>query len=152
MCYHSGPEWTWEQWQWRGPPHSPKSQHHWNLAIRLFSVISRTLIEWSYTSAEEQSVYSTVPADLASHIWNYSTLCKQMRIKTHKGLYTIKHDQSTTSLSLLSLSLSLSLTHTHTHTLSLSLSLFSLSLSLSLRSFITRFIRKDICRLMTGRY
>ena len=24
-------------------PHSPKLQHHWNLAIRLFSVISRTL-------------------------------------------------------------------------------------------------------------
>ena len=43
-CYHSGPEWTWEQWQWRGTPHSPKLQHHWNLTIRLFSVISRTLM------------------------------------------------------------------------------------------------------------
>ena len=43
-CYHSGPEWTWEQWQWRGTPHSPKLQHCWNLTIRLFSVISRTLV------------------------------------------------------------------------------------------------------------
>ena len=34
----------WEQWQWRSALHSPKSQHHWNLTIRLFSVISRTLI------------------------------------------------------------------------------------------------------------
>ena len=25
-------------------PHSPKPQHHWNLTIRLFSVVSRTLI------------------------------------------------------------------------------------------------------------
>ena len=36
------PEWTWEQW--RGTPHSPKLQHCWNLTIRLFSVISRTLV------------------------------------------------------------------------------------------------------------
>ena len=43
-CYHSGPEWTWEQWQWRGTPHSPKLQHCWNLTIRLFSVISRRLV------------------------------------------------------------------------------------------------------------
>ena len=39
-CYHSGPEWTWEQWRWRGTPYSLKLQHHWNLTIRLFSVIS----------------------------------------------------------------------------------------------------------------
>ena len=43
-CYHSGPEWTWERWQWRGTSHSPKFQHHWNLTIRLFSVTSRTLV------------------------------------------------------------------------------------------------------------
>ena len=40
-CYHSGPEWTWEGWQWRGTPHSPKLQQY---TIRLFSVISRTLV------------------------------------------------------------------------------------------------------------
>ena len=43
-CYHAGPEWTWERWQWRGTPHSPKPLHHWNLTIRLFSVISRILV------------------------------------------------------------------------------------------------------------
>ena len=44
-CYHSGLEWTWERWQWRGTQHFPKLQHYWNLIIRLLSVISRTLTE-----------------------------------------------------------------------------------------------------------
>ena len=39
------PEWAWERWQWRGTPHSPKLQRYWSLTIRLFSVISRTLVE-----------------------------------------------------------------------------------------------------------
>ena len=39
-----GSEWTWERWQWRGIPHSPKLQHYENLTIRLFSVISRTRV------------------------------------------------------------------------------------------------------------
>ena len=43
-CYHCGAEWIRERWQWRGTPHSPKLQHCWNLTIRLFSVISRTLV------------------------------------------------------------------------------------------------------------
>ena len=43
-CYHAGPKWTKEQKQLRGAPHSQKPQHHWILTIRLFSVISRTLI------------------------------------------------------------------------------------------------------------
>ena len=43
-CYHSGWEWTWEQWQWKGIPRSPKFLHHWNLTIRLFNFISRTLV------------------------------------------------------------------------------------------------------------
>ena len=38
----------------------PKPQHHWNLTIRLLSVISRTLVRGgSYLSAVVQSVYST---------------------------------------------------------------------------------------------
>ena len=65
-CYHSGPEWTWERWQWRDTPHSPKLQHCWNLTIILFSVISGHLLGGgSYPSAEKQSVYSTAPADWA---------------------------------------------------------------------------------------
>ena len=43
-CYHSGPEWTWEWWQWRATPYSPKLQYYWNLPIRLFGVISRILV------------------------------------------------------------------------------------------------------------
>ena len=27
-CYHSRPEWTWEQCQWRDTPHSLKLQHY----------------------------------------------------------------------------------------------------------------------------
>ena len=44
-CYHSRPGWTWEQWQWKGTPNSPKLQHYWSLTIRLLIVISRTLMQ-----------------------------------------------------------------------------------------------------------
>ena len=45
-------------------PGSDGVQQYWNLIIRLFSVISRILIEGgAYPSAEKQSVYSTAPAD-----------------------------------------------------------------------------------------
>ena len=43
-------------------PHSPNLPN-WSRAIRLFNVISRTLIEGSYSPAEVQSVYFTAPAD-----------------------------------------------------------------------------------------
>ena len=69
MCYHSGSEWTWERWQWRSIPHSPKLQHYWSLTIRLFNVISRILVVGSNPSAEMQSVYSAVPADWANRWW-----------------------------------------------------------------------------------
>ena len=52
MCNHSRPKWTWEQWQWSSTPHSPKLQHYWNLNIRLFSVISRTLIGVFYSLSQ----------------------------------------------------------------------------------------------------
>ena len=42
-CYHFGPEWTWEWWQWRGTPYPPKLQD-WSLAIRFFNIISRNLV------------------------------------------------------------------------------------------------------------
>ena len=41
-CYNSGPERTWQWWQWRGTLHSPKLQHYWSLTIILFSIIFRT--------------------------------------------------------------------------------------------------------------
>ena len=37
----------------KGCPHSPKLQHHWDLAIRLFSFISRTLIGWCLTPLQK---------------------------------------------------------------------------------------------------
>ena len=43
-CYHSELKWNWDWRQWRGTPHSPNLQHYWNPTIRLFSVISRTLV------------------------------------------------------------------------------------------------------------
>ena len=52
----SGPGSNGNEW---GTLHSPKLQHYWNLCIRLFRVIIRTLV------AEKQSVYCTVPADCA---------------------------------------------------------------------------------------
>ena len=36
------PELIWEQWQWRGTPHS-QNLRGWSLAIRLFNVISKSL-------------------------------------------------------------------------------------------------------------
>ena len=67
MCYHSGPEWTWDQWQWRGSLHSPKVYHHRNLTIRIFTVILPGHSLWGfYPSAEVQSVYSAALADGAT--------------------------------------------------------------------------------------
>ena len=66
-CNRSWPEGTWERRQWRGTRHSTKPQHYWNLPIRLFRVINRTLVEEdSYSDAEKQSVYFTAPANWAS--------------------------------------------------------------------------------------
>ena len=54
-CYHFGSELTWEQWQWSGTQHSSKLQHYWSLAIRMFSVISRTLVGGSLTLLQRSS-------------------------------------------------------------------------------------------------
>ena len=52
-CYHSRPEWIWEQWQWRATPHSPKLQYYWSLTIKWFSVIDRTLFGWGLTPLQK---------------------------------------------------------------------------------------------------
>ena len=54
-CYHSRPQWTWEKWQWKGTLHSPKLQHNWNLTIRLFSVISVTLVDGGLSTLQRSS-------------------------------------------------------------------------------------------------
>ena len=46
---------TWMRWQWRCTPHSPKLQHHWNLTIRLFSVIFGSLVDGSPTPLQKSS-------------------------------------------------------------------------------------------------
>ena len=47
----------------------PKTPHYWNLTIRLFNVLSRTLVDWrSYPSVEMQLVYSTAPAYWAEKV------------------------------------------------------------------------------------
>ena len=63
---HSGPVWTRERWQRQGTPHSQEPQHFWSHTIRVFSVISRTVVgPRFYLRAEMQSVYSKAPADWA---------------------------------------------------------------------------------------
>ena len=44
--YHSGPEWTWERWQWRGTPHFPNLQHHWNHSSRILALHHKMNIWW----------------------------------------------------------------------------------------------------------
>ena len=54
----------------KSTPHSPKLQHYWRLTIRLFHVISRTLIMGeSYPSAEMQLVYPAAPAEWFEWTW-----------------------------------------------------------------------------------
>ena len=67
-------------------PHSSKLQN-WNFTIRLFSVISRTLIGGgSYPSAEMQSVNSTALDDWARLVWMklslFQTSCKSSLVGT----------------------------------------------------------------------
>ena len=51
----------------------------WNLTIRLFSVIYRTLVGGGcYPSAEIQSVYSTAPVDWAIHRFKCQTVLFQI--------------------------------------------------------------------------
>ena len=73
-----------EQWQWRGAPYSPKSQHYWDLTIRLFSVISGH--SWGVlSSAEVQSVYSTAPVDRASDFWTWIWEILKMALELAEG-------------------------------------------------------------------
>ena len=85
-CYHSKSEWTWEQWQWRAIKHSPKLQYYLSLTIRLFSVISWTLVGRgrSHPSAEMQPVYSTSHNISLIHplFWNLCTYWFQSIIST----------------------------------------------------------------------
>ena len=49
-----------EWWQWRGTPHSPKLHHYWNITIRLFNVISRTLVGTIYQPLRSGRIWHKV--------------------------------------------------------------------------------------------
>ena len=50
-------EWTLEAIAMEGAPHPPKLQHYWNLTIRLFSVICKTLIGGGLTPLQRCTGY-----------------------------------------------------------------------------------------------
>ena len=77
-CYHSRPEWPWEQWQWKSTPNSPKFQD-WSLTIRLFSVISRTLVFSTPLQRHSQHILQPQPSGLTSLM---SLLCLLYNIHT----------------------------------------------------------------------
>ena len=59
----SGVTTIWERWQWRGTLNYTKLQHYWNINIRLFWVLSRSLVGVGSYPAAEKSVYSAAPAN-----------------------------------------------------------------------------------------
>ena len=86
-CYHSGPEWTWEQCQWRGTPHSPNP--HWNLAIRLFSVISRTLVGEVLPLRRKPIGVFYSPSRLVKYLLIFLHLWKTMIILNYIALHFV---------------------------------------------------------------
>ena len=80
MCYHSGLRVGLGSMVIRTAPYSPKFLHHWNLTIRLFSVISRTFVGGgvSYPTEEVQLVHSIAPADWVIHSFNVKTVIFQI--------------------------------------------------------------------------
>ena len=96
--YQVLPLWTREQWQWRDTLHFPMLQNYWSLAIRLFSVISRTLAgEESYPSAEMQSVYSIAPAKKAAIF--FSPCLHQLLVNSRADLILLSLSSITTGRS-----------------------------------------------------
>ena len=65
-CFHSGPEWTREQWQSR-VHHIPQSSSITGVSPSdfLVSYLWHWLVGGSYPSVEMQSIYSTAPANWA---------------------------------------------------------------------------------------
>ena len=70
-CYHSGSEWTWEWWQWKGTPHSPK------LIICLYTVYCfRVLLFNANNWIKHQSNDQTGQFSI-SHLFALSSNVKQ---------------------------------------------------------------------------
>ena len=67
----------------RGTPHAPKLQHCWNLTIRLFSVISRTLVScWGLTLLQRCSQCILHPQPTGQSTW-YWTWCPELLVNTN---------------------------------------------------------------------
>ena len=85
--YHSRPEWTWEQWQWRGALHSPKPQHHWNLTIKLFRVINQTLVRGCLTPLHRCSRRILQPQPMGQWLcWGDSILPTAPELEQHQWM------------------------------------------------------------------
>ena len=87
-CYHSGPEWTWEQWQWRSTPHSPKLQHYYSFTIRWLSVITKHSLREGVLPLGREAVgvfYSlsrlgTVSPSVLMCLWAYMCACVRVSL------------------------------------------------------------------------
>ena len=121
-CYQSGSKWTWERWQWRSTPHSPKLQYYWNLTIRLFSVISRTLVGGGLTALQRSSWYILQPQPPGQKPFRLQKgiQCRSFRwfkfgfsFSLTGCLTKTKEPCTSSTLSYLSFFLSFSYTHTH---------------------------------------
>ena len=83
LLLQAGGSWGW--WKWRVSLYSLKLQHYWNPTIKLFSVISRTLVGGgSYPTAGMQSVRSKVPGHWASVV--VSVCLEEARQQLHKNV------------------------------------------------------------------
>ena len=78
-------EWTWERWQWRGTPHSPKLLHYWNLTIRSSSVISRRFLPLCRGAVGV--FYTPTPSRLGKLSW-YMSSCGLFFYMSPCDLYT----------------------------------------------------------------
>ena len=72
-----------KRWQWRGTPHSPKLLHCWNLTIRLFCIISRTLV-WGVLPLCKKLYPHNVSTDGAENTK------AQMRVRIYNSLISHK--------------------------------------------------------------
>ena len=78
-CYHSRPEWTWEQWQWRDTPHSLNLQG-WSPANRWFNVIFQDTCLWGGSYSSAISVFYS-PSWLGWAMKGYLALCRSLEME-----------------------------------------------------------------------
>ena len=92
-CYHSGPEWTWMQLQWRATAHSPKLQGR-SLIIRLFSVISWNLVKGegiTHLQRYSKCILQPQPTGLTllrfNMLWNLNSFAERFHGILQRGIF-----------------------------------------------------------------